>query len=117
MVWKKIDSLRMHSAIFEGNAPAAADDVLVRRLRAAGAIVIAKSTTPEFGVKGLTTMNLRGPYRMYNVTDHDVQVINRCLSCKPPADYHSKNCIFARANGSSGISSEPSAKCRMTALD
>ena len=31
-----------------------ADDVLVQRLRAAGAIVVGKSTTPEFGVKGLT---------------------------------------------------------------
>ena len=31
-----------------------ADDVLVQRLRAAGAIIVGKSTTPEFGVKGLT---------------------------------------------------------------
>ncbi|MEW7939672.1 amidase family protein, partial [Klebsiella pneumoniae] len=30
------------------------DDVLVQRLTAAGAIVIGKSTTPEFGNKGLT---------------------------------------------------------------
>ena len=45
---------RHGSYIFEENAPAAADDILVKRLRAAGAIVIAKSTTPEFGVKGLT---------------------------------------------------------------
>ena len=45
---------RHGSAIFEDAAPAAADDVLVRRLRLAGAIVFAKSTTPEFGVKGLT---------------------------------------------------------------
>jgi aspartyl-tRNA(Asn)/glutamyl-tRNA(Gln) amidotransferase subunit A len=45
---------RHGSAIFEDNAPAASDDVLVQRLRAAGAIVIGKSTTPEFGVKGLT---------------------------------------------------------------
>ncbi len=44
---------RHGSAIFEDNV-AAADDVLVKRLRAAGAIVIGKSTTPEFGVKGLT---------------------------------------------------------------
>jgi len=45
---------RHGSAIFDGNTPAAADDVLVARLRHAGAIVIGKATTPEFGVKGLT---------------------------------------------------------------
>ncbi len=45
---------RNGSAIFADNPPAAADDVLVERLRAAGAIVIGKTTTPEFGVKGLT---------------------------------------------------------------
>ncbi len=45
---------RHGSAIFDDNPPAAADDVLVRRLRAAGAIVIGKATSPEFGVKGLT---------------------------------------------------------------
>ncbi|HMK00708.1 MAG TPA: amidase, partial [Reyranella sp.] len=44
---------RHGSAIFEDNV-AQADDVLVQRLRAAGAIVVGKSTTPEFGVKGLT---------------------------------------------------------------
>ncbi|MGD9882374.1 MAG: amidase family protein, partial [Reyranella sp.] len=43
---------RHGSAIVEDNV-AKADDVLVQRLRAAGAIVIGKSTTPEFGVKGL----------------------------------------------------------------
>jgi aspartyl-tRNA(Asn)/glutamyl-tRNA(Gln) amidotransferase subunit A len=45
---------RHGSAIFDDNVPAANDDVLVARLRAAGAIIIGKSTTPEFGVKGLT---------------------------------------------------------------
>ena len=45
---------RHGSAIFEDNPPAPADDVLVQRLRAAGAIIIGKTTTPEFGVKGLT---------------------------------------------------------------
>lgn len=44
---------RHGSAIFEDNV-APADDILVKRLRAAGAIIIGKSTTPEFGVKGLT---------------------------------------------------------------
>jgi aspartyl-tRNA(Asn)/glutamyl-tRNA(Gln) amidotransferase subunit A len=42
------------SAIFARSAPAARDDVLVSRLRQAGAIILAKTTTPEFGVKGLT---------------------------------------------------------------
>jgi len=45
---------RHGSAIFADNPPAADDDILVKRLRAAGAIVIGKATTPEFGVKGLT---------------------------------------------------------------
>jgi len=45
---------RHGSAIFEDNAPARADDVLVQRLRAAGAIIVGKATSPEFGVKGLT---------------------------------------------------------------
>ncbi len=41
------------SAIHETNVPDA-DDVLVTRLTDAGAIVIGKTTTPEFGHKGLT---------------------------------------------------------------
>jgi len=45
---------RHGSAIFDDNPPAAADDITVQRLRAAGAIVIGKATSPEFGVKGLT---------------------------------------------------------------
>ena len=45
---------RHGSAIFADNPPAADDDILVKRLRAAGAILIGKATTPEFGVKGLT---------------------------------------------------------------
>ena len=45
---------RHGSAIYADNPPAAADDVLVQRLRAAGAIIFAKASTPEFGVKGLT---------------------------------------------------------------
>lgn len=45
---------RHGSAIFEGNGPATADDLLVQRLRRAGAVIFAKATTPEFGVKGLT---------------------------------------------------------------
>ena len=41
------------SAIFAGNV-AARDDAVVARLRAAGAIVFAKTRLPEFGHKGLT---------------------------------------------------------------
>jgi len=41
------------TAIYADNV-AATSDVLVKRLRAAGAIVVGKTTTPEFGVKGLT---------------------------------------------------------------
>ncbi|RKK02991.1 amidase [Pseudoroseomonas wenyumeiae] len=42
------------SAIFADSAEATADDVTVARLRAAGAIIFAKTTLPEFGHKGLT---------------------------------------------------------------
>jgi len=45
---------RHGSAIFDGSPPATADDILVKRLREAGAIIFAKATTPEFGNKGLT---------------------------------------------------------------
>ena len=41
------------SAIFANNVPAA-DDAVVARLRAAGAVVFAKTRLPEFGHKGLT---------------------------------------------------------------
>ena len=44
----------MGSRIFDDAPPAAADDVPVARLRAAGAIILGKTTTPEYGVKGLT---------------------------------------------------------------
>jgi len=45
---------RHGSAIFADNPPAASDDITVARLKAAGAIVIGKANSPEFGVKGLT---------------------------------------------------------------
>ncbi|MCE9545523.1 MAG: metallophosphoesterase [Planctomycetia bacterium] len=51
------------------------------------------------GIKGVTTMNLRGPYRLFNVTDSGEQIINRCLGCKT-ADYHSKSCALFRAHES-----------------
>jgi len=45
---------RHGSAIFSDAPAATQDDVLVQRLRDAGAVIFAKTTTPEFGVKGLT---------------------------------------------------------------
>lgn len=44
---------RHGSAIFADNV-AKTDDILVTRLREAGAVIYAKTSTPEFGVKGLT---------------------------------------------------------------
>lgn len=41
------------SAVYAGNVPTT-DDVLVTRLRKAGAVIFAKSHTPEFGHKGQT---------------------------------------------------------------
>ena len=41
------------SAVFENHVPAR-DNVLVQRLKDAGAILVGKSTTPEFGHKGIT---------------------------------------------------------------
>lgn len=43
-----------HGSAIHADNRAAADDVLVARLRAAGAIVFAKTRLPEFGHKGLT---------------------------------------------------------------
>jgi aspartyl-tRNA(Asn)/glutamyl-tRNA(Gln) amidotransferase subunit A len=45
---------RMGSRIFDEAGPAVRDAIPVARLRAAGAILFAKTTTPEYGVKGLT---------------------------------------------------------------
>ncbi len=42
------------------NSVAAADSIAVARLKAAGAIVVGKTTTPEFGHKGITTSPLSG---------------------------------------------------------
>ncbi|TAJ24318.1 MAG: amidase [Reyranella sp.] len=45
---------RHGSAIFADNPPATSDDITVARLKAAGAIIVGKAQSPEFGVKGLT---------------------------------------------------------------
>jgi len=47
------------SLIFENNVPST-DTVAIARLKAAGAILIGKTTTPEFGQKGLTQAPLFG---------------------------------------------------------
>lgn len=48
------------SVLFDDAAPAAADSIEVARLRAAGAIVVGKTNTPEFGCKGATDNALFG---------------------------------------------------------
>ncbi len=50
------------SIAFADNVPDR-DDVLVTRLRAAGAIMIGKTTTPEFGIKGQTDAPIYGVTR------------------------------------------------------
>src|SRR5688500_15039858 len=42
------------SAVFADDAPATTDSLLVARLRAAGAVVVGKTNTPELGWKGDT---------------------------------------------------------------
>jgi Asp-tRNA(Asn)/Glu-tRNA(Gln) amidotransferase A subunit family amidase len=51
------------SALHVSDAPAEADSPLVARLRAAGCIVVGKTTTPEFGFQGDTTSPAFGPTR------------------------------------------------------
>jgi amidase len=48
------------SALFESNIPAA-DDLIVARLRAAGAIILGKTMTPEFGFGAICGNRLGGP--------------------------------------------------------
>ena len=50
------------SAVYAKNVPTR-DNVLVERLKAAGAIVIGKTTTPEFGHKGITDSPVFGTTR------------------------------------------------------
>ncbi len=57
------------SALWADAAPATTDSIEVERLRAAGAIIIGKTNTPEFGCKGATDNTLFGPTR--NPWDHD----------------------------------------------
>ena len=51
--------------------PAQADHLMVARMRAAGAIIVGKTNTPEFGLGTLTFNDLFGPTRNpYDVTRH-----------------------------------------------
>lgn len=49
------------SKLFADSAPAQRDSIGVQRLRSAGAIIIGKTNTPEFGCKGTTDNRLFGP--------------------------------------------------------
>ncbi|MGI8493325.1 MAG: amidase [Acidimicrobiales bacterium] len=53
----------MGSALFAKAAPDVVDDVVVARLRAAGAIVVGRTNTPAFGHAAFTTNTLFGPTR------------------------------------------------------
>ncbi|MDA9487881.1 amidase [Bradyrhizobium sp. CCBAU 11361] len=50
------------SALFRDHVPAE-DDLVVARLRCAGAIILGKTNTPEFGFGAVCTNRLRGPTR------------------------------------------------------
>ena len=51
------------SVVHAEAAPAAADSIVVSRLRAAGAIVVGKTNVPEFAFEGFTANELFGPTR------------------------------------------------------
>jgi amidase len=52
-----------HGSLLKGHTPAHADEVSVARLRAAGAVIVGKTNTPEFGFGAVCTNRLRGPTR------------------------------------------------------
>ena len=49
-----------NGSLLSSDAPAEADAPVVARLREAGAVFLGKTTTPEFGWKGITDSRLRG---------------------------------------------------------
>jgi Asp-tRNA(Asn)/Glu-tRNA(Gln) amidotransferase A subunit family amidase len=51
------------SALFAGSSPAAADGLVAARLRAAGAIIVGKTNTPEFATEGFTANLVFGATR------------------------------------------------------
>jgi Asp-tRNA(Asn)/Glu-tRNA(Gln) amidotransferase A subunit family amidase len=57
------------SVVYADNVPDH-DDILVQRLRSAGAIMVGKSTTPEFGHKGMTDSPVFGVTRNPWNVDH-----------------------------------------------
>ena len=52
-----------YGSLLSSDLPAEGDSVLVARLRAAGCVVVGKTTTPEYGHKGLTESPLTGVTR------------------------------------------------------
>lgn len=58
------------SALWADAPPATADSLAVARMRAAGAIVMGKTNTPEFGCKGATDNPVFGPTLNPWSTDH-----------------------------------------------
>jgi Asp-tRNA(Asn)/Glu-tRNA(Gln) amidotransferase A subunit family amidase len=52
-----------YGSVLSDPAPAIGDSVLVARLRAAGCVVLGKTTTPEYGHKGVTDSPLTGVTR------------------------------------------------------
>jgi aspartyl-tRNA(Asn)/glutamyl-tRNA(Gln) amidotransferase subunit A len=52
-----------HGSTTTPEAPAAADSAVVARLREAGAVILGKTTLPEFGWSGLTDSRLKGVTR------------------------------------------------------
>lgn len=51
------------SRLFADSPPASRDSIVVQRLRAAGALIVGKTNTPEFGCKGVTDNLLFGATR------------------------------------------------------
>lgn len=52
-----------YGSVLSSDAPAVGDSVLVARLRAAGCVVLGKTTSPEYGHKGVTESPLTGATR------------------------------------------------------
>ena len=51
------------SRLFAGDGPAPQDDIAIARMRAAGALIIGKSNTPEFGLGSHTVNPVHGATR------------------------------------------------------
>ena len=103
-------SFRSH--VFAGNVPAK-DAVAVERLRKAGAILLRKTTTPEFGHKALTSSPRYGHTR------------NACALDRSPRGSSGGSCAameaplgpISLATDGSGSSPTPGSACRMLGLN